>query len=87
MNINPYFLLNIENLKLMVIESVEQTTKHVKEDQHSEAMCLNRHSRDHKFKLHNAITMTLLSMGVGKQLETGWLEFDWNRRHHAQCCR
>ena len=69
MDINPYSFLNIENLKLMVIESIEQTTKHIKEDQHSEAMCLNLDCRDHKFKLINAITITLLNMSVEKQLE------------------
>lgn len=39
----------------MAIESIEQTMKHVKEDQHSEALCLNLHSRDHKFKVNNAL--------------------------------
>lgn len=69
MNINPYVLLNIENLKLRTIESIEQTMKHGKEDQHSETMCLNLHSRDHKFKVNNAITITLLNMSVEKKLE------------------
>lgn len=41
MNLNPYVVIKYWKLKTCGPESIEQTRKHVKEDQHSGAVCLN----------------------------------------------